>query len=175
MHLIKSAVVLILVAACPGCSGAEVNADAQRAVQEGTHALLAAISERDISEIVEFIGEGGIEDSDIVVPREKIESDLHDPQSHLYKQLFSEITSDDLDVCRKKLEGKILASPRAFIEEYGDHYSVLAERIEEFEGLKFGVVVKASPSVVGDCELQLFPARMRIENGKVFLSSYFFE
>lgn len=68
----------------------------------------------------------------------------------------------------------MLVSPAAFSRAYSGEISIQPHRIKEFAGEEYSVEIAGAGEAARGCKYELFPVRMKMIEGKVFLASYFF-
>lgn len=149
--------------------------EGEKGIELGVRSLLRAIGSHDIPKVLSFVGPGGVTDANQVVARDQIAGDLKDEGSYLYKSLFAEPTPDEIATCVEKLKGTLYVSPSAFVNAYGDDFTVKVDRMDEFTGEHYGVKVESTREAQPGCQYELYWLRMHVVDGKVLLASNFFQ
>ena len=123
-----------------------------------------AVLSEDIDSILELVPDRGLSDSDQLISREQIRSELNDEGSYLYKSIFdrSEIT------CR--VEGGFSSvSDYTYFRNLDDYEKISVLRSEDI-----GLFTVNVPRIKAEgCEIWLFYMLFRVENGKAYFHSYF--
>ena len=176
MQVIRATVLLLgLYYALLSCASASPESEMETKVKAGARSLLEAIQAHDVERILSFVGPGGVIEDNRVVSRDEITAQLHNDNSYLSRSLFAEPTVEEIAACVEKLEGKLYVSPAAFMHAYGDNYEVQVRRIEEFKGQHYGVKIESEGEAQPGCQFELFWLRMQVVDGRVLLTSNFFQ
>lgn len=149
----------------------------QGRVEKAAREFLKHVYERDFDAILAMVPRDGLNDSDAMISKATIAGELRDSNSYLHKKLYAPLSTADLTVCVEKLKGKTYGSPAAFYALYGDEFRVASSRIEEFEGVYFGIGFESGKQkrLVNGCEIQLWSLTFRKIGADFYLASYFFD
>lgn len=145
-------------------------------IEESVRRLLRSIHSHNYEAVLSLVSERGLVDADQTIPKSQIASDLRNPESYLRKTLYKPVSTAEIELCRSKLGGRILVSPWAFYERYGENFRVKYSKIEESADLyTVKIIAQSSNTEPTNCEFQLWFTTFQQYDGRYYLCHYFFE
>jgi len=149
---------------------------ASRSLEESVRKLLRSIHSRDYDMVLSIVSERGLIDADQTISKSQVGSDLRNPESYLRKSLYKSVPKSELDICCSKLRCKLIVSPWAFYERYGENFIVKYRKMEKFNDMySVQIIAQISSTESTDCEFQLWYTMFQKHDGRYYLRHYFFE